>query len=348
MRFRLFFVLLLSTIFLSGCPLLAMLGGGGDSTKGPTHALKYMQKKVAELDTTYYQDKNGLNPNLRRSYGKTHDLLIKQYNINEEPMRAAELEQVLNVQCKDNPRYSRPEGYTKEWTDDKEGSAKYFAALPGLVSDVLQRHARWAAFTYCQERSHKGNTTGEDAIRANEKIRRGKLQMGGFGLLPDVKKKIGKLADCPNAPPELAGELAAMVDKSFEEVFPLVNTFLDMRLSESLEGNKFAKNGRDIKKGAQNKLIKAIKRGWGEKYNIKTIRFADSWEHRDKWERDGDGLKRIKEDWTHVLLYTDPGPDLPFYKCHVLDGVRDYRQGKKYRARWAYGHWSCDYVPKKQ
>ena len=99
----------------------------------------------------------------------------------------------------------------------------------------------------------------------------------------------------------MAGELAAIFDKSFEEVFSLVNTFLDMRLSETLEGNKFAKNGRDIKKGAQKKLIKAVKKGWGEKYNIKTIRFADEWTHRDKWERSGDGMRRIKEDWTHVL-----------------------------------------------
>ncbi len=105
------------------------------------------------------------------------------------------------------------------------------------------------------------------------------------------------------------------------------------------------KSGRAAKKSAQKKAIKA---GWNGKYSITTIRFANGCEHPDKLVRNGDGCERIKEDWTHVLMYTDPGPDLPFCKCHVLDDVGDHRQGKKYRARWARSHWGCKHVPKKQ
>jgi hypothetical protein len=126
-----------------------------------------------------------------------------------------------------------------------------------------------------------------------------------------------------------------MIDAHVKSVAAFMEPHLERELVERIKDKRMPKNHSAVSSSDRSTYTAMAKTILGDR-KVKTMRFPHGWStRREEVWRDNRKIY-INEDWATIWAYTDPGPNVKYYDCYVLDAVIDKNADGRRFARWSY------------
>lgn len=313
----------------------AMVGGGvfEEALKdefGPLGHIAQMEAKLLGDEKSLYEDASGVNPNQGYRTPPANAFLREAFEIETRPVHMFAMQTYFQSYCEEERKMGgkSPLYPKKQFETYPDDVAALYAALPDLWDRGLTMYDRWISYTGLAQNLR------DDVIFAPSDMRHTWVASKLYDV-DEVKETAKKFDNCPNAPGKISDTLIPMIDAHVDAVVEFMEPHLERELVDRIKDKRMPANNAGVSSADRSSFGSMARRLLGDR-KVKTLRFPHGWSSRKEKVWQDNREIYINEDWATIWAYTDPGPDVKYYDCYVLDAVKDKNANGRPFVRWSY------------